>query len=58
MTDQMTTKIEYDLESVELPYLAGLPLRLFVALGESAARLADPQLARQRWDYPFSGAAD
>jgi len=38
MTDQMTTKIEYDLESVELPYLAGLPLRLFVALLESPLR--------------------
>ncbi|MBU0703876.1 MAG: amidase, partial [Chloroflexi bacterium] len=34
----MTPKVEYDLKSVKLPYLAGLPLRLFVALLESPLR--------------------
>ncbi len=34
----MAQKVEYDLESTELPYLAGLPLRLFVALLEGPLR--------------------
>lgn len=34
----MTPKVEYDLKSVKLPYLAGLPLRLFVALLEGPLR--------------------
>jgi len=38
MTNQTTPKVEYDLESVELPYLAGLPLRLLAALLESPLR--------------------
>ena len=35
MTNQMTQEMAYDLKSVKLPYLAGLPLRLFVTLLES-----------------------
>jgi Asp-tRNA(Asn)/Glu-tRNA(Gln) amidotransferase A subunit family amidase len=43
----MTPKVEYDLRSVRLPYLAGLPLRLFVALLESPLRgLLVPSLLR------------
>jgi len=38
MTNQTTPKVEYDLESVELPYMSGLPLRLFVALLEGPLR--------------------
>ena len=47
MTNQMTQKVEYDLKSVKLPYLAGLPLRLFVVLLESPLRgLLLPNLFR------------
>jgi len=38
MTSPTTPKVEYDLKSVKLPYLAGLPLRLFVALLEGPLR--------------------
>ncbi|RLC99597.1 MAG: amidase [Chloroflexi bacterium] len=38
MTNPTTQEVEYDLKSVKLPYLAGLPLRLFVALLESPLR--------------------
>ena len=47
MTNHTTQKVEYDLKSVKLPYLAGLPLRLFVALLESPLRgLLLPNLFR------------
>ncbi|MDY7080451.1 MAG: amidase [Chloroflexota bacterium] len=43
----MTPETTYDLESVELPYLAGTPLRLFVTLMESPLRgLLLPNLLR------------
>jgi len=35
MSDRTTQEVDYDLESVDLPRLSGLPLRLFVALLES-----------------------
>ena len=38
MTHPTTQEVAYDLESVKLPYMAGLPLRLFVALLESPLR--------------------
>jgi hypothetical protein len=32
MTNPRPKKVEYDLQSVKLPYVVGLPLRLFVTL--------------------------
>ena len=47
MANPITQTVEYDLESVKLPYLAGLPLRVFVALMESPLRgLLVPRLFR------------
>ncbi len=47
MSDYTTQKIEYDLKSVKLPYLVGLPLHLFVVLLESPLRgLMIPSLLR------------
>ena len=47
MTNPTTETVAYDLESVKLPYMAGLPLRLFVALMESPLRgLLIPKLFR------------
>ena len=47
MNDPTTETVAYDLESVKLPYMAGMPLRLFVALMESPLRgLLIPKLFR------------
>jgi len=47
MNDPTTETVAYDLESAKLPYLAGAPLRLFVALMESPLRgLLIPKLFR------------
>jgi len=55
MTNQTSHDAEYDLESVKLPYLSGLPLRLFTALLEGRLRglllpglLRDAGIARFR----------
>ncbi|HUX76239.1 MAG TPA: amidase [Anaerolineae bacterium] len=47
MANRTTQQVTYDLKSVKLPYLAGLPLRVFVALMESPLRgLLVPRLFR------------